>query len=75
MDIQNRKKNEAINRSLAQELLQQIREATLGGPKELRERHINRGKLLVRERIDKLIDANTPFLELISACCQWAIQR
>lgn len=64
MDIQNRKKNEAINRSLAQELLQQIREATLGGPKELRERHINRGKLLVRERIDKLIDANTPFLEL-----------
>ncbi len=64
MDIQNRNNNEAINRSLAQELLQQIREATLGGPKKLRERHISRGKLLVRERIDRLIDANTPFLEL-----------
>ena len=64
MDIQNRNNNEAINRSLAQELLQQIRKVTLGGPKELRELHISRGKLLVRERIDRLIDANTPFLEL-----------
>ncbi len=64
MNIQNRQYNEAINKALAQELLQQIRKVTLGGSKKQRERHKSRGKLLVRERIDRLIDPNTPFLEL-----------
>lgn len=64
MNTQNQQNNATINRALAQELLQQIREATLGGPEKQRERHIRRGKLLVRERIDRLIDPNTPFLEL-----------
>ena len=64
MDIQNKKNNEAINKALSQELLQQISEATLGGPEKQRERHIGRGKLLARDRIDRLIDPNTPFLEL-----------
>ena len=64
MDIQNRKNNEATNKALAQELLQHIRKASLGGADKQRERHISRGKLLVRDRIDKLIDPNTPFLEL-----------
>ena len=64
MDIQNQQKNEAINKALAQELLGHIRRATLGGPEKQRERHISRGKLLVRDRIDRLIDPNTPFLEL-----------
>jgi len=36
----------------------------LGGPQQAIEKHKERGKLLVRERIDLLIDANTPFLEL-----------
>ncbi len=35
-----------------------------GGPPQAIEKHKERGKLLVRERIDLLIDANTPFLEL-----------
>lgn len=33
-----------------------------GGQKE-RERHISRGKLLPRERINTLLDKNSPFLE------------
>ncbi len=62
--MQNRKKNEAANKVLLQELLHLIREASQGGTDKQRRRHIGRGKLLVRERIDKLIDPNTPFLEL-----------
>jgi acetyl-CoA carboxylase carboxyltransferase component len=35
-----------------------------GGPKKYRDLHKSRDKLLVRERLDKLFDKNTPFLEL-----------
>jgi len=35
-----------------------------GGPEAARARHVGRGKLLARERIDVLIDPGTPFLEL-----------
>jgi acetyl-CoA carboxylase carboxyltransferase component len=38
--------------------------AAAGGPEEVRRRHTERGKLLVRERIERLIDPGTPFLEL-----------
>ena len=64
MDIQNRKNNETANKALQDELLRHIKVASLGGPQIQRERHTKRGKLLARERIDKLIDPNTPFLEL-----------
>ncbi|HKL71938.1 MAG TPA: carboxyl transferase domain-containing protein [Marinilabiliaceae bacterium] len=64
MNIQNQQNNKTVNKALSQELLQQIRKVTMGGPEKQRERHISRGKLLARERIDRLIDPNTPFLEL-----------
>jgi len=35
-----------------------------GGPAKSRELHKSRGKLLVRERLDRLFDPRTPFLEL-----------
>ncbi|MGZ5488385.1 MAG: carboxyl transferase domain-containing protein [Candidatus Aminicenantales bacterium] len=35
-----------------------------GGPAKNRELHKSRGKLLVRERLEKLFDPATPFLEL-----------
>ena len=35
-----------------------------GGPSQSVERHKERGKLLARERIDLLVDKNTPFIEL-----------
>ncbi len=41
--------------------IERIRE---GGPPQARKRHLERGKLLVRERIKRLLDADTPFLEL-----------
>ena len=39
-------------------------EAAAGGPAKLRERHLARGKLLPRDRVMRLIDPGTPFLEL-----------
>src|SRR5581483_2036185 len=38
--------------------------AAAGGSREARERHTARGKLLVRDRIDALVDPGSPFLEL-----------
>jgi 3-methylcrotonyl-CoA carboxylase beta subunit len=38
--------------------------AAAGGPEESRARHTARGKLLARERVDRLLDPGTPFLEL-----------
>ncbi len=35
-----------------------------GGPEKYRALHKSRGKLLVRERLEKLFDRNSPFLEL-----------
>ncbi len=40
------------------------RQVIRGGPEKAIQKHKERGKLLVRERIDKLVDPNTPFLEL-----------
>ena len=38
--------------------------AALGGNEKSRERHVSRGKLLPRERVMRLIDPGSPFLEL-----------
>ncbi len=42
------------------------KKVTRGGSPKAIEKHKSRGKLLARERIDKLIDPNTPFLEFSS---------
>jgi len=56
------------NRQHYEALLTTLRErmaiATGSGRPELIERHHRRGKILVRGRIDLLVDAGTPFLEL-----------
>ncbi|MBN1199161.1 MAG: acyl-CoA carboxylase subunit beta, partial [Bacteroidales bacterium] len=41
-----------------------------GGPEQAMKRHKDRGKLLARERIDLLVDKNTPFIEL-STLAAW----
>ncbi|KXN72419.1 methylcrotonoyl-CoA carboxylase beta chain, mitochondrial-like protein [Conidiobolus coronatus NRRL 28638] len=37
---------------------------SLGGSENARKRHLSRGKLLTRDRINRLLDNNSPFLEL-----------
>ena len=39
-------------------------QAALGGPEKARQRHVDRGKMLVRDRVTALIDPGTSFLEL-----------
>ncbi len=56
------------NRTRMLEVVEEFRErldrTSLGGPESQRERHKKRGKLLVRERLEKLFDPMSPFLEL-----------
>src|SRR5437868_10763099 len=58
------KANAAHNEALATELREQIDRASRGGPERARERHVARGKLLPRDRVDTLLDPGSPFLEL-----------
>jgi 3-methylcrotonyl-CoA carboxylase beta subunit len=56
--------NAGAMRRLVQDLEARRAEAALGGPQRSRERHAARGKLLPRERVLRLVDPGTPFLEL-----------
>ncbi len=60
----------AHNRALAQELRAKVAEAALGGNEKSRERHTSRGKLLPRERVERLLDPGSPLLEIgqLAAC-------
>ncbi len=49
---------------LVAELRQRLETVRLGGPERLRERHVRAGKLLPRDRVERLLDPGTPFLEL-----------
>jgi 3-methylcrotonyl-CoA carboxylase beta subunit len=56
--------NAAAQRELVTDLRSRLATAALGGPERSRERHVARGKLLPRERIDQLLDDGSPFLEI-----------
>ncbi len=56
--------NSAAMRTLAADLRATLERITAGGNSGAREKHIARGKLMVRDRIGRLIDPGTAFLEL-----------
>jgi 3-methylcrotonyl-CoA carboxylase beta subunit len=58
------------NRELAGKLRADVAEAAKGGPEKHRERHVSRGKLLPRNRVERLLDPGSPFLEIgqLAAC-------
>lgn len=58
------------NRALAQRLRDDVATAALGGTEKARDRHTARGKLLPRERVERVLDAGSPFLEIgqLAAC-------
>ena len=58
--------NQAHNRALAKALAERTATAALGGPESARKRHQGRGKLLPRERVERLLDPASPFLEIAS---------
>ena len=57
-------RNAAHNRSLVEELRARTATAALGGPEASRKRHTSRGKLLPRDRVERLLDPGSPFLEV-----------
>ncbi|MGA7203244.1 MAG: carboxyl transferase domain-containing protein [Specibacter sp.] len=57
-------RNDAAQRVLVADLRERLRTAALGGPEKSRQRHVARGKLLPRERVDRLLDDGSPFLEI-----------
>ena len=56
--------NAAHNRALADKLRADVLTAALGGNQNSRDRHTSRGKLLPRERVERLLDPGSPFLEI-----------
>jgi acetyl-CoA carboxylase carboxyltransferase component len=58
--------------ALVEELRARTAQVAAGGGERAVERHRSRGKLLARERIDRLVDPGTAFLEL-NALAAWGI--
>jgi 3-methylcrotonyl-CoA carboxylase beta subunit len=58
------KSNAAAMAALVDELRARQAVAALGGDERARKRHTERGKLLPRERVERLVDPGSPFLEL-----------
>jgi len=55
--------NEAHHRKLSADLRELIAKVALGGDERSRARHVERGKFLPRERLERLIDPGSAFLE------------
>jgi 3-methylcrotonyl-CoA carboxylase beta subunit len=64
------KGNAEHHRALADELKQRIARVREGGGEKYRKRQEEQGKLFVRERIERLLDPNSPFLEF-STLAAW----
>jgi len=58
------KENSDHMKKVVADFRERMAKAKEGGPAKYRELHKSRKKLLVRERLDRLFDRNTPFLEL-----------
>ncbi|MCP4570957.1 MAG: methylcrotonoyl-CoA carboxylase [bacterium] len=56
--------NDRLNREQAGRLAAELARIRQGGSDKARERHTSQGKMLVRDRIENLLDPGTPFLEL-----------
>src|SRR5215203_3912180 len=56
--------NAAAMRALVDDLRGKLAQVARGGSEEARTRHLARGKLLARDRINALLDPGTPFLEV-----------
>lgn len=54
----------AQHEKLTAELADKLASAARGGSEKSRQRHISRGKLLPRDRVNELLDPGSPFLEI-----------
>jgi 3-methylcrotonyl-CoA carboxylase beta subunit len=58
------RENHAAMEALVEDLRAKVGKIAEGGSERAREKHLSRGKLLPRERVERLLDPGTPFLEL-----------
>ena len=58
--------NDKLNRKRAADLAELLGRIRLGGSEKSRQRQLSQDKMLVRDRIDNLLDPGSPFLELSS---------
>ncbi|MGQ4596611.1 carboxyl transferase domain-containing protein [Nocardia sp. R6R-6] len=65
--------NHRVQADAVAALQEQLGSAAAGGGERYAKRHRDRGKMLVRERIELLIDRDAPFLEL-SALAAWGTE-
>ena len=66
------KTNQHHHRGIAEELRQRLALVRQGGGEKYQQRQSAQGKLFVRERIDRLLDPGSPFLEL-SPLAAWGV--
>jgi acetyl-CoA carboxylase carboxyltransferase component len=66
------KRNRGVMEAQVAELRAAIDRVREGGPENARRRHVERGKLLVRDRVKRLIDPQSPFVEL-STLAAWGM--
>ena len=66
IDLRSREaaRNAEAQRVLVADLRARLEVAAIGGPEASRRRHVQRGKLLPRDRVDTLLDPGSPLLEL-----------
>jgi 3-methylcrotonyl-CoA carboxylase beta subunit len=55
--------NRAALEAAVADLKDRVAHVARGGPEDARKKHLSRGKLLPRERVEHLVDPGTPFLE------------
>ena len=56
--------NAEVNRSLAGQLRELVDKVKEGGSAAARKQHESRGKMFARDRVDRLLDPGSPFLEI-----------
>ncbi|MCF4121987.1 methylcrotonoyl-CoA carboxylase [Antribacter sp. KLBMP9083] len=56
--------NQSDLRELTAQLRERLARVREGGPEHARDRHTGRGKLLARDRVDRLLDPGSAFLEI-----------
>ena len=64
VDSQEFRESREAMEALVTDLRAKVEAIALGGPERSRERHLSKGKLLPRERVERLLDPGTPFLEI-----------
>jgi len=58
------RENKAVMEKAVSTLKDRLKQVRKGGPEYMHKKHAERGKLFVRERLERLFDPDTPFMEL-----------